>query len=248
MKKKTMMSERRILIGLIGLLFLMGFIHTMGILSLTRNMASGVSLGSQTAQVATLSICLQITPAYNIVSSGETNNPAGYVLVNTDMYWNIKNVCNTNAWIVNSGSVGSANAPTTVSLQTRHSNGSLIPVFPSNFSTYDLAPYFADSTSCINCGTTGYVQYPSNASTVGQSFVDAYMIPPNATRTILMSSAYKKEGDSDWPIRLLPKAIKWITQSSVNDNYISPTDILTTPIPATQAAYWATDFNKPYAY
>lgn len=243
--KKNKLTEKRMLIGLIALLFVVTFVHTISILDISEEVST-VPADSQKAQVATLSICLQITPAYNMVSSNETNDPAGYVFVHTDMYWNIKNVCTSNAWIVNSGSVGSYNAPTTVSLQTRHSNGSLLSVLPSNFSTYNLAPYFADSTSCINCGTSGYVQYPSNASTVGQWFVDAYKIPPNTTRMILMSSAYKREGDSDWPIRVLPKAIKWITQSSVNDNYISPTDILTTPIPAAEAGYWATDFNKPY--
>ncbi len=243
MKGKKLFTEKRMLIGLLGLLFVMGMVHTMGILSLSNKMASRVASGRQTAQVATLSICLQITPAYNMTDAAAQNNPPNFTLIGTQMYWNVKNMCNYNVRIVNSGAVFSPSSPSLFTLQTRHSNGSILQVTPQNYATYDVSNY-AESTSCSNCGSSGYVQYPSNAG--AQTFVDTYLIAPQMTRTIIASGSYLKENGSDWSIRFVPKYIKWVPQSSVADNYITSTDIITTAIPSEQALYWASDFIKEH--
>ena len=240
--KKKIISERRILIGLIGLLFLMGFVHTMGILSLSKNMATGVPKGSQAAQVATLSICLQITPAYNLVKLGENFVEATLPGATVAMYFNIKNVCTSTINIVDVASLNTINNPALFTPQVRLSNGSITNILSSNLgalSTYGIASY-SEFSGCPTCGNN--VQSYSSSVPNSLPSVVTYPIAPQATRTIVLQANYGKTEPSTWPIRMMPKAIKWIPSTSLTDNHVSATDIITTPIPATQGAYWASDF------
>ncbi len=243
--KKKMMSERRVLIGLIGLLFLMGFVHTMGILSLSKKMTSKVQASSQKAQVATLSLCLQITPAYNMLSTSEQNgmeNAGGQGLIATYMYWNVKNVCSGSISIINAGVYNTSNNPQIFSLQARTSNGSIVNVSPSSFASYGVSEY-GESTDCQNCGAA--VIYPATVPYANSSF-DTYTIPSQATRLIRMTGWYKKTHSPQWSLRLYPKSIRWINQSSVTDGAVSAGEPITTPIPASSASAWASDFVEGY--
>lgn len=237
MKHHNLLNERRVLIGLIGLLFVVGFVHTMGILSLSRSMASRVSSGSQTAQVATLSICLQITPAYNITTTGEILGWDGGPGVAQHLYWNIKNLCSTNIRILNAANLN-ISTPTLFTVQARNQNGSIVPILGSGLSTYGIGAYY----EFVNCATCSNTWVPSTVPNSNYQ-ISTSIIPPQATRLIDLSAVYSRSGSgSDAPIRIAPKAIKWVMESSVADNNISATDILTTPVGTTNANYWAPDF------
>lgn len=234
--KKNKLSERRILIGLICLLFVVTFVHTVGILDLSKNLSS-TGADSQRAQVATLSICLQITPAYNITTTGEILGWDGGPGVAQHMYWNIKNLCSTNIRILNAANLN-ISTPTLFTVQARNQNGSIVPVLGSGLSTYGIGAYY----EFVNCATCSNTWVPSTVPNSNYQ-ISTSIIPPQATRLIDLSAVYSRGGSgSDAPIRIAPKAIKWVMESSVADNNISATDILTTPVGTTNANYWAPDF------
>ncbi len=227
------------LIGLIALLFVVTFVHTIGILNISEEV-SNVPADSQKAQVATLSICLQVTPLYNIVEPGEYVTEGLYPAVTTYMYFNIKNLCTATINIFNPG-VGYT-TPTLQNLQTRQANGNPMNILSPQHPNYNIN-YYAEFVECFNC-SNGTLTYPSTAVGTPPT-VYVHPIAPQQTRTIIFTNVTGMTDVSEWPIRVAPKAIKWIAQSALTNGQVQQGEIITTPIPATNAATWASDFIEP---
>ncbi len=232
-----MMSERRILIGLIGLLFVMGFIHTMGILNLSKKLSRNVAVSSQKAQVATIGTCLNVSPLYNIDEPNEVyvnNTFPGNV---THMYLSIKNSCTSTINIFNAG-VGYT-TPTLTDLQTRQADGNPATISASQFNNYNINNY-SEFVECFNCGNS-ILQYPSSVPGT-PSTIYVHPIPAGQKRTIIYNVSYGMTSVPELPIRVAPKAIKWVAQNSLTDGQLSTGEIITSTIPSASMSSWATDF------
>ena len=239
--KKSIISNKRLVAGLIGLLFVVTFVHTISILNISNNLTfSKINNSSQKAQVGTFN-CLQVSPMYNIVEPSEVYYNGTYPGVSNHMYLNIKNICSSTINIFNPG-IGYT-IPTLIEDQTRQVNGTPLTILNSQLSNYNINSY-TEFLECFNCGNT-IAQYPSTV-TGTPSTVYVHPIAPQQTRTIIYNINYSMTSISEWPIRIAPKAIKWVAQNSLADNQISNSDISTVTLTSTQRASWATDFLEPY--
>lgn len=177
--KTLHLSKKRLLIGLVGLLFITGFVNTIGILNLYNK---GVSGDSQKAQVAT-SDCLQVTYKYDRLLTANLNdgtNKKMYSFVNS---YNIKNLCSYNVYIVepeeldiyNGGIMTSQLAYSVLQTLDQSSNPTIVFNGTGNES-------IQVTQETINCIGTGCLSVSVQAPGFQYGNLSGIKIEPNQTR------------------------------------------------------------------
>lgn len=242
MKHHNLLNERRVLIGLIGLLFITGFIHTMGILNLSRSLANRVESGSQTAQVP------GFQSVYPVITGGTTANPCftitndlpdylnsfehaegQYLLGLNEQYYrldlSIKNICASTVYIANSTAFNQSSgeqltSTTGADLQVGLSDGTLTTINPAN-------PQFpvtlmTDITNCYNCVNGSY---PSPIHVSGS--ISAASIGPGETKKVSFLMSAFVPNESAYFYRVVPKSIKWFYASALSDNNVVQNEVKT---------------------
>jgi hypothetical protein len=242
MKKSKLLTEKRMLIGLIGLLFVVTFVHTIGILNLSENPSfAGVTDSSQQAQVATVSICLKITPKYNYTNTTEltgSEGQGGRARATVQMYWQVKNVCTNEVKILTPTT--SQTTPNIFNVQ-RLLNDSIVPVLSSEFASKGISNY-VEYVECMDCSAP--IFYPTNAP-YATNFA-SYSIPSQATRTLRLSGSFEKTVNPLYSLRFKPQMLRWVNASSVADNNVASTEIISAAMPSVESNYWASDFVRSY--
>lgn len=235
--KKIHFSDKRVIFGLISLLFVVGFIHTMSILRLSQSLASKTQPNSQKAQVATLGTCLQVTPWNNRITTYQNFNGSNLPGANIDMYWNVKNICPWNVRILRTPDITSS-GPSNMELQLVSFMSQPFALAPSTFASHGITNY-AEDVMCLNC--SGDVTYTSTV-VPGHPTVYTYLIPPQATRMVRYRTWFNKNPQYPYDIRVAPKSVKWVQENAWSDNTISANDIFNSAVSTANVTNWASDF------
>lgn len=242
MKKKNLLTERRMLMGLIALLFVMGLIHTMGIITLTNKLAGRLDSSSQTAQVP------GFQTVYPTITGGTTSNPCLTITNNVPDFLNtfehaegqyslglneqyyqldlsVKNICTTGVYLITPSVFNQSNGEqitntTGSDLQVGLGNGTLTIINPA-------APQFpvAIASELLLCTTCVNGSYPSPLHVSGS--IPASLIEPGQTKKISFLMSAFVPNESAYFYRTVPKSIKWFYSSALTDNNVLQNEVKT---------------------
>ena len=248
MKKKSMISERRILIGLMGLLFVSGFIHTMGILNLSRNLNVKADPESQTAQVFSGS-CITVAPKSFLLDGIESPNNPGE-LYNKQIYnvnVAIRNSCNHSVYIIKPNTLidhtdktGFANQ--LVSMGVQYYNGATdgsVDVNPAN-PEHNIR-ISQDLMICNTCQSGNFTYLPTSTDILA-----AATIPATSIKNFSFVVEVSTLDENYWSYRALLKNIKWFMPSALSDNQVTDTEIRTLSIASSVQKDFSTDYMRVY--
>lgn len=221
--KKPIISNKRLVAGLIGLLFVVTFVQTIGILNISKSLYK-VDTNSQKAQtISTGNACMQITPimdfADTIENVGGTTNTETWF----SMFYNIKNICSFNIYILNPESWPSGSSLQYSTLQTLTGQNSPTNVSTPNNSTYGTS-LNAEFINCATCSVTP--NYSSNMFSTG--YVRSIVLQPGQTKTFTYNvSVVKSYAYQSNFLAVYPTLFKWFKQSALNDNNVLGSEIFT---------------------
>lgn len=235
---KKHLNNKSLVAGLIGLLFVVSFVQTAGILNISRSVNKTSPALSQKAQVATLGTCLQVTPWNNRITTYQNFNNTNIPGVNVDMYWNVKNTCPWEVRIIRTTGLGNQGAPYNMELQLISGLSDPFALNPTTFATHGVTNYAEDAT-CMNC--SGNISYNSTVA-AGYPTIYTYLIPSQATRLIRMRTYFNKNPAYPYELRVAPKSIKWVQSNAWSDNNISSNEIFTSSVSTANVSNWASDF------
>ena len=228
--KKSKITEKRILIGLISLLFVVTFVHTIGILKVTENVElSKSAAGAQKAQAflpTASNPCLSFVPITNTMSVNG-NNPD--ITLYYNLYYNIKNNCSYGIRILDPFTLtGQASVPSMTNVVSKFqvNDAQLNPVDVTSLNSYGLQ-LSLERLLCDNCSALGFV--PSAVGGTVNSMtpsVGLYSLPAGATKRFNYWVGLSTDSYTQF-VRVSPKAIKWVKDSDLSDFNVTASEIKT---------------------
>lgn len=236
--------NNKVMLGLFSLLFVVTAVHTNAILRMTTpetaNQSAQVSLANNN--------CIQVNPGFNytrVYNSIELpQNSTPYFKVTTT-FFNIKNVCPYDVYIIGSQSLNRVATPEFSHVYTSlqkigWQNQPETITIPSNL----FGQPSSDFMELLEAyGTPSPIEIISpNVATSANGRLASYKIEPNQTIDFILSNKHPYNPNSPVSaVRVSMNKLKWFNQSAAQDNIIVPKEVRTYNFPASLQQSMASD-------
>jgi hypothetical protein len=224
------LTERRILIGLIILLFATSFINTVGILNMSR--------GNQKAQVVNAgNACMQVTQKYTMADIAPyEQDPTNYETYNMNIDMSVKNICTSNVYMISPFNFINGNPLPGEALNGPLYYGALQMLSNDQVSTISLptntygVKLLSEYAQCVGCAN--YLMYTATGVNTAGS-VMTFSIAPGETKTYRYSTSFKIPlGMSSYNFLAVNMgSFKWFKQAALTDNTVASTEVYTYVLP-----------------